>query len=353
MNLSDLRTRLRRDLKDEVPTTQVPTTVDDCDTIWYPDGVGNSVTLDTVNKQQGTASMKVDIAAGHTTGLVCHHNLSPMDLTGADLIRFWARSLSDVNAGALQLKLDDSPGCGSPVKSIDIPALVAGVWHEHQVVMGDTSGLTAVACIGLNVAVDQSAISVWLDDIRVFFNAYKWSDDELDRHVARALNDLSYSIPYDMTAEIATTEGSRDISIATLSDRIKVYAVEYPVGSFPASYQRFSLYQDTVTLLGDVVPDGSDCKVYYGKLHTLDEEGCTVPSHLENLLALGAHGYALQAYAAFGLDRSQADYRYAQERASADAHLLLTRFRHDLKRLGRQGKPRTHSLYTPIWSPPH
>ena len=351
MNLTEMRDRLRRDLKDEVPPTRVPTTIDDCDAMWTPAGVGNSVTLDTSNKQQGTASMKVDIAQSHTTGLVCYHNITTLDLTGYDFVRFWVRSLSDVDAADLQLKLDDSQGCASPVKSIDIPALVSGVWHEHQVVLGDTSGLDAVASVGLSVAVDQDAISVWLDHIRAFKNSYKWSDDELERHIARALKELSYYIPYEMNAEIATTSGSREVSIATLSDRIAVFAVEYPMGSYPPRYQRFSLWQDTLTLLGSVVPDGSDCKMYYGKLHTLDDESCTVPSYLEDLLSLGAQGYALQAYASYGVDRSQPDYRYAQERAADDAKALLQGFRSQLKRLGRHGRLRPSSLYVPQTTP--
>jgi len=351
MNLSDMRTRLRRDLKDEVPTTQVPTTVDDCDVIWSVDGQGNSVTLDTGDKQQGTASMKVDIAVGHTTGLVCHHNLSPLDLTDADLIRFWIKSNTNVNADVLQITLDNTQGCGSPVKSINVPALVAGVWHEHQVVMGDTSGLDAVACIGVNVAVDQGAISIWLDNVRTLANEYKWSDDELDRHIAHAVKELSYYVPYEMKALKATSDGSREVDIATLTDRIRVFAVEYPTGNFPPSYQRFALWQDTVMLLGGVLPDGSNCQVYYGKLHTLDGDGCTIPTHLEDLLSIGAQGYALQAYAAYGLDRSQPDYRYAQENAADGAQVLLHRFARELRRLGRQGRLRPSQLYSPTTGP--
>ena len=225
----------------------------------------------------------------------------------------------------------------------DVPGL--GVWQV------DTSGLDAVASVGLSVAVDQGAISVWLDHIRAFKNSYKWSDDELERHIARALKELSYYIPYEMNAEIATTSGSREVSIATLSDRIAVFAVEYPIGSYPPRYQRFSLWQDTLTLLGSVVPDGSDCKMYYDKLHTLDDESCTIPSYLEDLLSLGAQGYALQAYASYGVDRSQPDYRYAQERAAHDAKALLQGFRSQLKRLGRHGRLRPSALYVPQTTP--
>jgi len=351
MDLPTMRTNVRRDLKDEVPTTQVPTAIDDCDVMWTVDGGGNSVTLDTSNKQEGSASMKVDIGAAHTTGLVCHHDISSLDFTGADYIRFWVRCLTGVNADELQLKLDDTLGCGSPVKTVNIPALVAGVWHEHQVALGDVSGCSAIVSIGLNVAVDQGAISVWLDDIRFLTNSYKWSDDELDRHIAHAVAELSIYLPYEVMADLATTPISREIDIATLTDWQRIYAVEYPIGNFPASYQRFAVWQDTITLLGDVVPDGSDARIYYGKPHTLDGSGSTIRSHHEGLVSIGAQGYALQAYAAYGIDRSQSDYRYAQERASNDAELLLRDFRQQIKRLGRHGKVRASQLYSPATQP--
>ena len=350
MTISEMRTRVRRDLKDEVPSTQVSTIIDDCDVIWTAVSP-NSVTLDTSNRQQGTASIRANVNESHTTGLVCYHNIIALDLTGYDWVRFWVRCLSDLDAGDLQLKLDDSQGCGSPVKSLDIPALVSGVWHEHQVLLGDTSGLGAIVSVGLSVAVDKGAISVWLDNIRALKDSYKWEDDELDRHIAHALKELSYYVPDEATVDIATTAGSREVSIASLSDRIRVLAVEYPVGKQPPRYQRFSLWQDAITLLGEAVPDGSDCRVYYGKLHTIDAEGSTVATPLEDLVSVGAQAHALQAYASYAVERGQADYHYGQEAALEESRKLLDDFRAQIKRLGRQGRVRVSSLYVPAAEP--
>jgi len=83
---------------------------------------------------------------------------------------------------------------------------------------------------------------------------YRWSDDELDRHIAHAVKDLSEAIPREQRQEAATTEVSRDIDISSLSDCIRIMAVEYPLGRFPKCYQRFSLWADTITLLGEEVP---------------------------------------------------------------------------------------------------
>jgi len=55
---------------------------------------------------------------------------------------------------------------------------------------------------------------------------YRWSDDELDRHIAHAVKEFSEAIPYEQKATIATASGSREIDISTITDRIMVEAVE-------------------------------------------------------------------------------------------------------------------------------
>jgi len=109
-------------------------------------------------------------------------------------------------------------------------------------------------------------------------NNYRWTNDELDRHIAHTVKEFSEAIPYEQKATKATTSDSREIDISTLTDRIMVEAVEYPVDKFPKRYQRFALWGDTLTLLGDEVPDGSNAYIYYGKLHTLDASSSTIPT---------------------------------------------------------------------------
>jgi hypothetical protein len=101
-------------------------------------------------------------------------------------------------------------------------------------------------------------------------NNYRWTNDELDRHIGHAVKDYSDAVPHEQKAVTATISGSRDIDISLLSDRIMIEAVEYPIGNFLRRYQRFSLWADVITLLGDEIPDGSNARIYYGQLHTLN-----------------------------------------------------------------------------------
>ena len=178
---------------------------------------------------------------------------------------------------------------------------------------------------------------------------YRWTDDELDRHIAHALADFSEAVPREQKTAVSTTSGSRGVDISAITDRIMVEAVEYPVDLFPKRYQRFSLWADTLTLLGDEVPDGSDANVYYGKLHTLDASASTTPSMYEDLIAIGACGYAAVEWAVYVVNRVNTGGQNTPEDFLTWGREKLSRFRRELKRLGRKNRIRARSLYRPYY----
>jgi len=180
---------------------------------------------------------------------------------------------------------------------------------------------------------------------------YRWTNDELDWHIAHAIKEFSEAIPYEQKATKATTASSRDIDISTLTNRIMVEAVEYPVDKFPKSYQRFSLWGDKVTLLGDEVPDGSNAYIYYGKLHTLDASTSTIPVHLEDLVAAGAEGYAAVEWAVYATNRVNVGGGMTSGEFLTWGREKLVFFRHELKRLGRKNRIRVRQLYRPYYAP--
>ena len=180
--------------------------------------------------------------------------------------------------------------------------------------------------------------------------SYRWTNDELDRHINHAVRDFSEAIPYEQKAVKATTSGSREIDISTITDRIMVEAVEYPVDRFPKRYQRFSLWADTLTLLGDEVPDGSNAHIYYGKLHTLGESS-TIPTLYEDLIAAGAGGYAAVEWAVYAINRVNVGGTPTPDEFLAWGKEKLNYFREELKRLGRRNRVRIRSLYKPYYSP--
>ena len=180
-------------------------------------------------------------------------------------------------------------------------------------------------------------------------NNYRWTDDELDRHIAHAAKDFSEYLPCEQKATKATTSGSREIDISTITDRIMVEAVEYPVDQFPKRYQPFALWGDTLTILGDEVPDGSNAYIYYGELHTLDASSSTIPTHHEDLIATGACGYAAVEWAVYAINRVNVGGGITPKEFLAWGNEKLRYFKQELRRLGRRNRVRVRSLYKPYY----
>jgi hypothetical protein len=174
---------------------------------------------------------------------------------------------------------------------------------------------------------------------------YRWQDNEIDRAIQRAVAELSRHVPREMKSTIATASGSRDIDISSLNDRVSADQVEFPVGKTPRSFQRFAVYSDTITLVGDTVGDGESCHIYWGKVHTLDGSTSTIPSCLEDVLALGAAAYAVLGQAQYrsdvagiGGDRADTDYQ-------SWGSTMLKEFKAQLRRFGRGRKLKLGALY--------
>jgi len=174
---------------------------------------------------------------------------------------------------------------------------------------------------------------------------YRWSNDELDRHIAHAVKEFSEAVPLPTKATLPTTPSSRAIDISPLTDRVMVEGVEYPVGKFPPCYQRFALWGHVLTLFGNEVPDGSNCNVYYGILHTLDAEGSTIPTKHEDLVAIGAEGYAAIEWANYAINRVSVGGTGTPREFLTWGNERLKQFKNELKRLGRGSRVRIRQLY--------
>ena len=176
---------------------------------------------------------------------------------------------------------------------------------------------------------------------------YRWSDDELTRQINRAVRELSEEIPLPARATLPTTADSREVDISTLTGRIMVEAIEYPLLSFPPDYQQFTVWGDTLTIISGSEPDGSNCYIYYGALHTLDANGSTIPTKHEDIVAAGACGYAAVEWAVYAINRVNIGGALTSKEYLEWGNQKLKYFRQELKRLGRKNRVRVSSLYQP------
>jgi len=174
----------------------------------------------------------------------------------------------------------------------------------------------------------------------------QWSDEELTRHLSRALRELSERLPLPAKAVLPTVSGSRELDISSLTNRVMIQAIEYPLATSPAAYQRFSLWGNILTLISGSEPDGSDCAIYYGTLHTADAGGSTLPGEYDDLVATGASGYAAISWAAYTINKVNIGGRMTAEEYRTWGNERLVIFRERLRQLGRRQRIRTQQLFT-------
>ncbi len=173
-----------------------------------------------------------------------------------------------------------------------------------------------------------------------------WPDEQLDRHIAHALSDLSLAIPQELSTDVATTEGSRELSVSGIERLIDVEMVEYPIGRFPPSYPGFATWGQSLTLHTPAPPDGEDARVFYTGSHTLDEAGSTLSEHLAEILTTGASAYAALELSA-GTTNALSLQPEAAERYAALSRARLTAFRQLLHTYGRKNRVVARRMYVP------
>jgi hypothetical protein len=174
---------------------------------------------------------------------------------------------------------------------------------------------------------------------------YRWTDAELTRHISRAVREFSENIPLPAKATLATTADSREIDISGLTNRVMVEAVEYPADMTPPGYRRFTVWGDTLTITGGPEPDGSNCNIYYGMLHTMDAGGSTIPEKYTDIVATGACGYAAMEAAAGAINKINTGGSMTPGEFRLWAGEQAGMFQERLQRLGRKNRVRAQQLF--------
>ena len=142
--------------------------LDDCEDAWDEDVPANfTVSLDAADKMVGTSSVKVDIAAAAAAGTILCEVVAPgTALPKFTHLEFWIKSSVATAAGDLQILLDDTVKCGSPLETLNVPALVADKWTHVRVALLTPQLDTAIISLGLKYTVDIGACTIHLDDFR-------------------------------------------------------------------------------------------------------------------------------------------------------------------------------------------
>lgn len=141
-----------------------------CDAAWDESVSANvTVTADTDTKVEGTGSVKMAVGAdAGTNEILATDNITS---TGSNhlydkyKIGMWLYSSVPLDAGDLQLLIDDTANCASPLETLDIPAIRVNKWIFVQLTLANPTSDLAVISVGIKQVVDKGAFNLYVDKI--------------------------------------------------------------------------------------------------------------------------------------------------------------------------------------------
>ena len=143
-------------------------TIHNCDAI-FAELVDADVTasVDTEFKKEGSGSLKLVAVAGLGAGdIMATEDITSLDLSGCTELQIWIHSSVALSAGDLQVLLDNTASCASPVESLNIPATTANTWTRHIISLANPYNDAAIISVGIKQVNDKGAFTLRVDDIQ-------------------------------------------------------------------------------------------------------------------------------------------------------------------------------------------
>ena len=139
--------------------------LDNAETIWTT-GAGSSI-VSQITGKVGTYAVRSTTTAAGANVLLMYHDFASNNISTWTAVVFWVRSSVNTSAGDLQLLLDNTSACASPLESMNIPALTANTWTRVLLRFATPANLTAVISVGLKQVTDLADGTFDVDDVRV------------------------------------------------------------------------------------------------------------------------------------------------------------------------------------------
>lgn len=142
--------------------------IEDCEDTWNESADPDvTVEVDGADKKVGVNSLKLTVAAGASAGdVLATEAIGPLNLTARKEMTAWVKSSVALNAGDVQILLDDTAACASPVETLNLPAILVDTWTKVNLKFVTPANLGAIISVGVKMVVDKGAFVLRLDDLR-------------------------------------------------------------------------------------------------------------------------------------------------------------------------------------------
>jgi hypothetical protein len=143
------------------------TVIEDCEDAWNEQVIAEVTSAaDAADKVVGANSQKFSIGEAFTTGLIGSEAFAAaLNLTKTQGLLLRIKSTKAQAAGDIQILLDDTAQCASPLETLSVPALVANTWTRVFLPFANPAALGAIISIGAKLNVDAGAQDIWIDDV--------------------------------------------------------------------------------------------------------------------------------------------------------------------------------------------
>ena len=148
--------------------TRIDHQIHACDVVWDEvDDADVTESADTTEYMEGSASLKLVVALGCAAGdILASDAITSLDISDCDEVIAWVHSTTALDAGDLQILLDNDASCASPTESLNIPAITANKWTAIKITMANPASDTAIISVGVKMVTDKDAFTFRIDDIR-------------------------------------------------------------------------------------------------------------------------------------------------------------------------------------------
>jgi hypothetical protein len=173
---------------------------------------------------------------------------------------------------------------------------------------------------------------------------YRWTTDEVEGAILRAVDEYSIHAPIQQQSDIATTNDNNELVITSLSGILKVEAVEFPLDETPRHFQHIDFWAGKLYMEDE--GDGTNARVRWLKKHTLAAGSTTIPVEHDEILVLGATGYLAMSASANTVDRAFIAGHYGTTSYKAWGIERLKRYDMRLRQVAQANKVTQRQLYT-------
>lgn len=126
-----------------------------------------TVATDSEIKKSGSNSLRFTVVGAVSNGDLVSDSIVSTDFSFGDTLEGWVRCTAALAAADLNILLDDTASCVSPLETLAVPAVAADTWTFFRVPLANQELDTAIISVGLECNANAGAMTIWLDDLAI------------------------------------------------------------------------------------------------------------------------------------------------------------------------------------------